>query len=252
MPGAKILKRDNLKDNDWIFLHREPQGLGRPREIDGIEKKYAMTVRDFFSDILTGPVTDTDAANAGVENLLMRPVGFRAGSPVAADADRVVAAEDMKVGAYTIANATPAGGIALNLTVTHLKDGANLDTVGTIDIVGTDIDDQVLLETITPSDDATVAGTQAFKTVTSVTGVGWVISGAGVADTLTVGFGELIGLPDYLLHDTVIAALFNNVREGTHPTVTSSTATLALNTVDLNSALNGSVVVIYYLAGKWI
>ena len=251
MGGAKILKRDNLKDSDWIFLHREPQGLGRPREIDGIENKYAMTVRDFFSDILTAPVTDTDAANAGVENLLMRPVGFRAGQPVVGDVDRLVTVTDMIVGAYTLANNSAAAGIALNVTVTH-ADAVGTDTLGTVDVVGTDIDDQVLTETLTPVANSTVQGTRAFKTVTSITGVGWVVEAGVNYDQISFGFGELIGLPDYLLHDTVIAALFNNVREGTHPTVTSSTTVLALNTVDLNSALDGSVVVIYYLAGKWI
>jgi hypothetical protein len=249
MAGAKILKRDNLKDNDWIFLHREPSGLGVPKVIDGIEKRYAMKARDFFSDMLTSPVSDTDSANAGVENLLMRPVGFRAGQPVVADVDRIVTVTEMIVGAYTVAQASAAGGVALNVTVTHADDGGT-DTLGTVDIVGTDIDDQVLLETITPGANATVQGTQAFKTVVSVTGVAWVTNGN--ADDITVGFGELIGLPDYLLHDTVLFALLNNVREATHPTVTSSTTVLALNTVDLNTALGGTVVVIYYLAGKWI
>ena len=249
MSGAKILKRDNLKDGDWIFLHREPSGLGAPRVIDGIEKRYAMKARDLFSDVLSSPVSDTDAVNAGVENLLMRPVGFRALQPVVADVERVVVSVDMQVGAYTIANASAAGGIALNVTVTTtVTDG--IDTLGTVDIVGTDIDDQVLTETITPVTDATVQGTRAFKTVTSVTGVDWVTNGG--EDLITVGFGELIGLPDYLLHDTVIFALLNNVREGTHPTVTTSTTVLALNTVDLNTALGGTDVVIYYLAGKWI
>jgi len=251
MAGLKVLKRDNLKDNDWVLLHRETGGYGSPRLDDNPAKQFAMTVRDFHSDILTSPVTDTDAENAGVENLLMRPVGFRALQPVVADVDRIVVSTDMIVGAYTIANATPAGGIALNVTVTNTTvDG--FDTPGTINVVGTDIDDQVLVEPIIPATNSTVQGTAAFKTVTSVTGVGWVIDSVNDEDAIEVGFGELIGLPDYLLHDTVIAALFNNVREGTHPTVTSSTAVLAENTVDLNSALNGSVVVIYYLAGKWI
>ena len=250
MAGETVLKRSDMKDGDWIFLHREPGGLGVPH-VEGGSKKFAMTARDFQSVVLTSPVSDTDAANAGVENLLMRPVGFRALQPVVGDVNRIVVSTDMIVGAYTIDEASAAGGIALNVTVTHATVVGG-DTLGTIDIVGTDIDDQVLLETITPGADATVQGVRAFKTVTSVTGVDWVISGVGDEDTIEVGYGELIGLPDYLLHDTVLFALFNNVREGTHPTVTSSTTVLALNTVDLNTGLNGSVVVIYYLAGKWI
>ena len=250
MAGEKILKRSDMKDGDWLFLHREPSGLGWPH-VEGGSKRFAMTARDFHSVVLSSPVSDTDAANAGVENLLMRPVGFRAGQPVVADVNWVVTSTNMIVGAYTVANASPAGGIALNVTVTHATVVGG-DTLGTIDIVGTDIDDQVLLETITPGADATVQGVRAFKTVTSVTGVGWIIEAPGNEDTIEIGTGELIGLPDYLLHDTVLFVLFNNVREGTHPTVTSSTTVLALNTVDLNSGLDGSVVVIYYLAGKWI
>jgi hypothetical protein len=250
MAGIRVLKRGNMKDNDWIFLHREPSGLGVPHVIDG-RKQFAMTARDFFSDVLTSPVSDTDAANAGVENLLMRPVGYRAGQPVVADVNRIVISTDMIVGDYTIDEASAAGGVALNVTVTNVVVDA-ADTMGTIDIVGTDIDDQVITESITPAADATVQGTQAFKTVDHVTGVGWVIDSVDDEDQIEVGFGELIGLPDMLLHDTVLFVLFNNVREGTHPTVATESTILSENTVDLNSGLDGSVVVIYYLAGKWI
>ena len=244
MSGAKIIKKENLKDSDWIFLHRETGGYGSPRRIDGIGKRFAMKAQDFFSDILAYPVSDTDCVNSGVENLLMRAVGYEAGQPVVGDVNRIVTSTIMLVGAYTIAAGTPAGGGAMNVTVTVTQDTED-DTEGTLDIVGTDIDDQVLLETLTPLIGSTIQGTRAFKTVTSVTGVDWV--NGGTEDTIEVGFGELIGLPDYMVHDRVLFASFNNVREGTHPTVTSSTTVLALNTVDLNTALDGSVVVIYYL-----
>ena len=243
MGGLKVLKRTAMKDSDWIFIHREPSGLGSPHVVDG-SKRFGMTVKDFMSDIPQNPVSDTDCPNSGVENILLRPVGFEAGQPVVADVARIVTSTAMIVGAYTVANASAAGGVALNVTVTNTTNGV-FDTPGTVDIVGTDIDDQVLLETIIPATNATVQGTQAFKTVVSVTGVGWVTDGTD--DDLEVGFGELIGIPDYMTHDTVLFALLNNVREGTHPTVTSSTTVLALNTVDLSTALGGTVVVIYYL-----
>jgi len=225
MGRLRILKRDNLNDNDWIFLHREVDGYGSPRLDGNPAKQFAMKAVDFFSDILTSPVSDTDCPNSGVENLLMRPVAYEAGQPVVADVNRIVTSTAMIVGAYTVANASAAGGVALNVTVTNTTNGA-FDTPGTIDIVGTDIDDQVLLETIIPATNSTVQGTQAFKTVVSVTGVGWVTDGTD--DDLEVGFGELIGLPDYMVHDRVLFAMLNNVREGTHPTVTSSTTVLAL------------------------
>ena len=242
MAGLEILKRTDLRDGDWIFLHREPMGLGRPHVIDGKQKRFAMKAKDFFMRILTTPVSETDCAS--IENTLFRPVSYDAGSPAVADVDRIVTVTNMIVGAYTVAEGSPLGGVALNVTVSHTAAGAT-DTLGTIDIVGTDICDQVLTETITPSDGVTVQGTRAFKTVVSVTGVDWIIDEGN--DQITVGFGELIGLPDYLVNNTVLFALFNAVREATAPTVTFSTTVMALNTVDLNSALDGSAVVIYYL-----
>ncbi len=242
MAGARKTKRANFKDGDFIFLHREPQGLGVPKVVDG-RKQFAMTVRDFLSDIPYDPVTDTDCPNSGIENTLLRPVMYDAGSPPTLDVDRIVTVTDMIVGAYTIAEASPVGGGAMNVTVTVTED-TEPDTLGTIDIVGTDIDDQVLLETITPVAGATIQGTQAFKTVVSVTGVDWITGGN--ADNITVGFGDLIGLPDYCVNNTVLFAVFNAVREAA-AAVTFSTTVLALNTVDLTSATNGSAVTIYYL-----
>ena len=242
MAGLEILKRDDLRDTDWIFLHREPHGLGRPKVIDGKQKRFAMKAKDFLMRILTNPVSETDCAS--IENTLFRPVSYDAGSPVVADPDRIVTVTNMIVGAYTVAQASAAGGVALNVTVTHADAGAT-DTLGTIDIVGTDICDQALTETITPVANSTVQGLRAFKTVTSVTGVAWVISEGN--DQITVGFGELIGLPDLLVNNTVLFATLNAVREATAPVVTFSTTIMALHTVDLNTALGGTAVVIYYL-----
>lgn len=181
------------------------------------------------------PTTQTD---------LYSVVRFSAGSPAAADDDRIVTSTNMKVGAYTIANGSPSGGGARNVTVTHTAVDA-ADTLGTIVVVGTDLAGAALTETITPSSGGVASGTKAFKTVTSVTGAGWVIAGGN--DTIKVGFGDLIGLPDKLPANTVLAAYLNGVREATAPTVTTSTSVLASNTADLNSSLNGNPVYIVYI-----
>lgn len=112
------------------------------------------------------------------------------GTPVVADVDRIVTSANMQVGAYTIA-ADP--DIPRNVTVTHTQVGGVTDTLGTIVFVGTNINDEVITETLTPSDGATVSGTKAFKTVTSATGVGWVID--TTEDTITIGVGNELGLP---------------------------------------------------------
>ena len=66
-------------------------------------------------------------------------------------------------------------------------------------------------------------------------------------DKVSVGFNDILGLPYLLAHNTVIAASLNNVRETTAPTVTVSATALESNTVDLHSALDGSVVDIYLI-----
>lgn len=99
-------------------------------------------------------------------------------------ANRLVTSANMKVGAYTVANAGSPYGELFYVSVTHTT-ATGTDTLGTIDVVGTDRSGAVIRETLTPTADATVVGTKLFQTVTSVTGVGWVISGGN--DTLTVG-----------------------------------------------------------------
>jgi len=150
----------------------------------------------------------------------------------------------MKVGAYTVANASPGDGFARNVTVTVTADG-NADTMGTVTVTGTDRAGAALTEAITPVAGSTVQGTKAFKTVTGVVGADWVINGNN--DHIVVGFGDLLGLADKLSVNSVLFASLNGVREGTAPTVTVSSSVLALNTVDLSSALNGTTVDVFYL-----
>ena len=115
---------------------------------------------------------------------------YELGTPAIADVDKIVVSADMKVGTFTIA-ASP--DIPRNVTVTHTQVGGVTDTLGTITIVGTDINDVALTEVLTPSENATVSGVKAFKTVASATGAGWVID--TTADTVTIGQGNELGLP---------------------------------------------------------
>lgn len=167
---------------------------------------------------------------------------FSLGSPVVDDVDRIVTSANMKVGAYTIA-AQP--DVPRNITVTQTAVDAE-DTNGTVVIVGTDIAGNVITETLTPNAGATVAGAKAFKTITSVTGAGWVIGGGN--DTITVGVGSLIGLPYLLPADSlVIAGTLGGTREATLPVLTRSSTVLDLNTCDFNSAWNSSAGVVFVM-----
>jgi hypothetical protein len=112
------------------------------------------------------------------------------GAPILADVDYIVESTNMKVGAYTIAH-QPDVPRCITCTRTVVGDA---DTPGTLVIVGTNWDGQIITETLTVgAHGVLVVGAKAFKTVTSVTGAGWVI--ATNNDTITVGVGAVLGLP---------------------------------------------------------
>lgn len=100
-------------------------------------------------------------------------------------ANRFVTSTNMKVGAYTVANASATWSAGFLVTVTHTQVGGVNDTLGTIIVTGTALSGQVQTETITPTAGGTATGTKIFRTVTDVTGAGWVIDTGN--DTLTVG-----------------------------------------------------------------
>ena len=71
---------------------------------------------------------------------------------------------------------------------------------------------------------------------------------AGVPyDKVSVGWGNKLGLPYMLEHNTVMAAYLNNTIESTPPTVAVDDDEIEKNTVLLVSALNGTVVDIYLI-----
>jgi len=100
---------------------------------------------------------------------------------------------------------------------------------------------QEVLPAFTVNTAGTVVGNKAFKTVTSVV----IPAHDGVGATTAIGFGDKIGLPYKLAHNTLQQAFLNNVEEITAPAVTTSTSALESNTVDLDSALAGTVVDLY-------
>jgi hypothetical protein len=71
---------------------------------------------------------------------------------------------------------------------------------------------------------------------------------AGVpVDTISVGWGDKLGLPYKLPHNTVLRTYLDNVLEATDPAVTTDKDNIEGNTIDLESALGGSVVDIYLI-----
>lgn len=147
----------------------------------------------------------------------------------AAVANRIVASANMKLGDYTIANASPVWSGGALITVTHTEVGGGVDTLGTIVVVGKSLAGQTITDTITPLNGTVATGTKIFRSVTSVTGVGWLI-GVGI-DTITVGVaagnyacGSGGSLGGILVNNSVAAAIVVSDARGTIVTVPASQA----------------------------
>ena len=126
--------------------------------------------------------------------------------------------------------------------------GGTAADVGAIQVIvdGTNYADEVITETLpafTVDTTGSVVGSKAFKTVTQIT----IPAHDGVLATTSIGFGEVLGLPTKLAHNTVLKSYFDNIEESTLPTVIVSSTTLEDNTIDLNSALDSKVIDIYFI-----
>ena len=132
-----------------------------------------------------------------------------------------------------------------NLTATAGGTAGDIKAVQ-VTITGTNYGDEVITEALpvfTVDTAGLVSGSKAFKTVTSIS----IPAMDGAGATVAIGFGEKIGLPYKLAHNTVLYAYLDNVREATAPTVTTSATAIESNTIDLNTALSGKVVDVYLI-----
>lgn len=115
------------------------------------------------------------------------------GAANAADDNYFLISVNMAVGAYTLDETVPPTEGARHVTLTHSTNGS-ADTLGTVELVGTDLSGQTITETLTPSAGGVVTSTAWFRTLTSATGVGWVTD--GTADDIELGYGADICVLD--------------------------------------------------------
>ena len=129
-----------------------------------------------------------------------------------------------------------------NVTATA---GGTAGDIKAIQVVvhGTDINDQVISETLpafTVNSTGTVVGSKAFKTVTSVD----IPAHDGTGATTAIGTGTKLGLNTRLSRNSTVAAFLGRVRETTAPTVVFDATNVSGNTVTLAGTLNGSAVIV--------
>jgi hypothetical protein len=170
-------------------------------------------------------------------------VGHYHGVASAPNAQGYMGVENMRVGAYPLTATEPDGDFGRNFTVTHVAVGA-ADTTGTIAVTGLDMEGNEQTEVIAVGAGATTAGTYAFKEIVSVVGAGWVIAEGN--DTVTFGWGALIGLPYRSDRDRVFMATLDRevdvILAQSHDGVF-----IDENTVQLTTALTAVEVDLYFI-----
>lgn len=119
--------------------------------------------------------------------------------------------------------------------------GNGAAVAGNVVVEGTNVEGVAITETIALNGASLVAGNKAFATITRITLPDWVSANT---ERVRVGLGAKLGLPVRLSRNTVVAAFRDNAREGTAPTVAVSASAIESNTVTLNSALNGTEVLV--------
>jgi hypothetical protein len=166
------------------------------------------------------------------------------GSPALGAVAAVHAAVTSTAVDQTVTTAITNPDVPRNVTATAGGTATDIKAIQVI-VTGTDANDAVLTETLpafTVDTAGSVVGSKAFKTVTQVV----IPAHDGIGATTSVGTGAKLGIGDTLTRDTVDAAHFGGVREATRPTVVVSASAIASNLIILNSALNGSAVVVDY------
>ncbi len=134
-----------------------------------------------------------------------------------------------------------------NVTATAGGTAGDIAAVA-VTVTGTNAQGEAITEELpafTVDTAGTVVGNKAFATVTSYS----VPEMDGTGATVAIGTGAKLGIGERLSRNSVRAAYHNGVLEATPPTVAFSPTALESNTVQLNTALNGSPVVIDYQGG---
>lgn len=181
------------------------------------------------------------ASNVNGVSIEERNVAHVSLTPDAVSATGVMAATALTAGAQAgVTAGITQPDVPRNVTVKGNASGITGDVI----VHGTNINGDVINETIALNGSTEIAGNKAFKTVTSVDFPAETHAGT---DTVSVGIGGKIGMNHKLSANTVIAAAYNNLRESTAPSVAVSSSAIESNTVLLNTSLAGAKVDYWYI-----
>lgn len=138
--------------------------------------------------------------------------------------------------------ANDGSGVVTAMAATALTGGITKST-GNVVVTGRSVRNEVITDTIALNGTVRVVGTKAFLSISNINFPARHQTG----DTVAVGTTDKLGIPSTLRQNTVLAAFLNDVKEGTLPTVTTDADEVEKNFVDLNSALDGTRVDVWYM-----
>lgn len=243
-----------------------PRNVTIKGNVSGVVGDVVVTGTDFDGDALTETIT------ANGTSVVAGAKAFKTVTAVNVPAQTHTPAAQTETIEVTAA-VTDAGNITLAITAAALGEASPLDVVVALT---TDEDDvtktaAAMVEALNADEDfaavftasneagvititanAPAANDTTLEVAFTDTGTTSVTMGAstnGTAgvpyDTISIGWGDKLGLPYTLAHNTVQAAYLDDTLEGTAPTVAVSETAISANTIDLNSALSGTAVDVY-------
>lgn len=169
------------------------------------------------------------------------------GAPAAADTDGVMSALTDNGAQQVITAGVNINALDVPRNITATAGGTAIDIKAIqVTIAGKDAEGNSISEVLpafTVDTAGTVEGNKAFAEVTSIT----IPAHDGTGATTAIGFREKLGVGERLRRNTVNAAYLNNGKEGTAPTVAVNADNLESNTVDINSALDSTPVILEYV-----
>lgn len=195
-----------------------------------------------------GQLMQTGVEGISVDRGFLAHFQVSAVNAVAADADGVHAAIACSADTtVTVETGFAAPAVPRSITATAGGTAGSIKAVK-VKVYGTNYLDEAIseeLDAFTVDTAGVVESDKAFKTVTKVEIPA--MDGAGV--TVTIGWGDKLGMPFMLAHNTVIPGMtfLDNTVESTDPAVAVSATSIESNTLDLNSALAGKVVDTYLI-----
>lgn len=192
-----------------------------------------------------GQKLQTNVSGVSVDASYIAHLVWSEEEAVVADVDGLLAASAVSADSVTTLAPTAQPSCAKNITATVGGTAGSIKavqvTVKGKNIAGETIEEDLPAFTVDTA--GTVAGSKAFVSVDEVSVPA--MDGAGV--TVSIGFGEKLGLPYLLSTAAVLFGSKEGTRESSDPTLAVSATDIESNTIDFDSALDGSEMHAYII-----